>query len=157
MAGHGPPPKPDAERARRNAPPAPEVSVTPDDVLRGPDLPDDLRDSEGDPLSWPSMTRRWWLNWRRSPQAQSFTATDWDFLLETALLHRSFVLGASTVAAELRLRVAKFGATPEDRLRLRMAITPPATAPATTASVKSDEVAEKREDRRKRLERAAGE
>jgi hypothetical protein len=38
MAGHGPPPKPDAERARRNAPPAPEVAVTPDDVLRGPDL-----------------------------------------------------------------------------------------------------------------------
>ena len=156
MAGHGPPPKPDAERARRNAPPVPEVSVTPDDVLRGPDLPDDLRDAEGDHLSWPSMTRRWWLNWRRSPQAQSFTATDWDFLLETALLHRDFVLGDARVASELRLRVAKFGATPEDRLRLRMSITPPA-APVTTASVKSDEVAEKREDRRKRLERAAGE
>lgn len=156
MAGHGPPRKPAGERARRNADPAAEVTVTPDDELRGPDLPDDLWDHALDQrLRWPSMTQRWWLNWRRSPQAQAFTSTDWDFLVETALLHSRFVNGDAGVASELRLRVAKFGATPEDRLRLRMAITPP--PPATTASPKSDEVAEKREDRRKRLERAAGE
>jgi len=37
--------------------------------------------------------------------------------------------GNGAVAAELRLRVAKFGATPEDRLRLRMQVAEPEKAP----------------------------
>ena len=155
MAGRGPAPKPAAERARRNVDPTPEVIVATDAVARGPELPDDLWDHATDSrLRWPGMTQRWWDNWRRSPQAQTFTATDWDFLVETALLHRRFANGEASVAAELRLRVAKFGATPEDRMRLRLAIAPP--APATTARPKSDEVAAKREDRRARLSAAAG-
>ena len=52
--------------------------------------------------------------------AASFTADDWSFLLDTALLHRAVWMGDVKAAAELRLRVAKFGATPEDRLRLRV-------------------------------------
>ncbi|MEU7096065.1 hypothetical protein [Kitasatospora aureofaciens] len=54
--------------------------------------------------------------------AQTFTPADWDFLLETAVLHAAFWDGDRTVASELRLRVAKFGATPEDRLRLKLEI-----------------------------------
>lgn len=61
-----------------------------------------------------------------SPQAEVFGSTDWQFLLETAEIAAIFfnVDAAPTArmsaAGELRLRVAKFGATPEDRARLRM-------------------------------------
>lgn len=58
--------------------------------------------------------------WQASPQAEHFSSTDWDFLLDTALIHARLWSGELSAAAELRLRVAKFGATPEDRARLRM-------------------------------------
>lgn len=90
------------------------TTVVADDQLRGPELPDGL--------AWHDRTRAWWDTWRRSPQAQTFTATDWDFLLDTAMLHSELWSGNAAVAAELRLRAAKFGATPEDRLRLKLQI-----------------------------------
>ncbi|HEY9369747.1 hypothetical protein [Streptomyces sp.] len=47
--------------------------------------------------------------------------SDWYFLLDTALMHTTmWSKGQWTLAAEVRLRVAKYGATPEDRARLRM-------------------------------------
>jgi hypothetical protein len=70
-------------------------------------------------------TLAWWETWRNSAQAKTFTQTDWDFLTDTALLHARFWAGDAKVGAELRLRVAKFGATPEDRARLRMQIGKP--------------------------------
>lgn len=122
MAGRGPAPKDPATRRRRNADPTPKVTITDDQQLRGPALPDDaLPEGEG----WHPRTLAWWETWRRSPQAQTFTATDWDFLLDTALMHHTMWLkGRWEFASELRLRAAKFGATPEDRARLRMQITP---------------------------------
>lgn len=114
MAGRGPAPKPDGQRRRRNKPAIEAVVVQDDDEVRGPELP------EG--YEWPAATRAWWQTWRESAQAQTFTTTDWDFLLDTALLHAQLWLGDGKVAAELRLRVAKFGATPEDRGRLKLAI-----------------------------------
>ena len=122
MAGHGPAPKSPDERARRNIDPIPLVKLHADKHLRGPALPIDLTSPDGTPIRWPAATRRWWDNWRRSPQAQIFTATDWDALTEAALLHRALVSGNPRAAAELRLRVAKLGATPEDRARLRLGI-----------------------------------
>ena len=116
MAGRGPAPKDPATRRRRNAVP-PTTTVSSDGAVRGPDLPDDH--------DWPDQTRRWWETWRSSPQSQGFTASDWDFLLDTALLHARLWLGDAKAAPELRLRVAKFGATPEDRLRLRLQIDEP--------------------------------
>jgi hypothetical protein len=129
--------------------------------LHGPGLPTSVRFVLGSGAdaevvrSWPAETVAWWGTWRRSPQAQTFTETDWSFLLDTARLHALFWLGDSSRAQELRLRAAKFGATPEDRLRLRLSITPPA-APAAPAAV-SDVLAAKREGRRARLEAVAGE
>ena len=114
MAGRGPAPKDPAKRRRRNADPVPTTVVSADGQVRGPDLPTDI--------DWPERTRRWWETWRTSPQAKSLTETDWDFLLDTALLHARLWAGDGKVAGELRLRVAKFGATPEDRARLRMQI-----------------------------------
>jgi hypothetical protein len=114
MAGRGPAPKDPATRRRRNVSSVPTITLTVDDQTRGPDLPDGF--------SWPEQTRRWWETWRKSPQAQAMTDTDWDFLLDSALLHAELWNGNGSVAAELRLRVAKFGATPEDRARLRIQV-----------------------------------
>jgi hypothetical protein len=125
MAGRGPAPKDPATRRRRNAPAVPTTVIASDDQLRGPELPDDALDEP-----WHSRTLAWWKTWRESPQAQAFTATDWDFLLDTALMHHTmWSKGRWEFASELRLRAAKFGATPEDRARLRMQVSPPAPAP----------------------------
>jgi hypothetical protein len=58
--------------------------------------------------------------WGRSALADTFTENDWSALLDTATLHARFWRGEVSVAPELRLREAKFGATPEDRARLRI-------------------------------------
>lgn len=117
MGGRGPAPKDPEKRRRRNLDTIPGTEIAPDDQVRGPELPYDM--------DWPVPTRRWWDTWRKSPQAQTFTPTDWDFLLDTAMLHAMLWSGNAKAASELRLRVAKFGATPEDRARLRMRVTAP--------------------------------
>jgi hypothetical protein len=66
------------------------------------------------------QTRIFWETWKFSPQAEHFGSTDWMELLTTALVHAEVWSGNLAAATELRLRVAKFGATPEDRARLRM-------------------------------------
>jgi len=117
MGSRGPARKDPESRRRRNVEPPPTILTQPKvtDELRGPDLP------QGQ--DWPDATRRWWWTWRRCAQAATFTPTDWDFLLDTAILHAALWNGDTRVSAELRFRVAKFGATPEDRLRLRMQVT----------------------------------
>lgn len=127
MAGRGPAPKDPEKRRRRNADPVPQTVVTDDGELRGPELPDFEIERDGQLVDfvWPARTVEWWRTWRSAPQAQAFTDTDWSFLLDTALLHARFWSGEASVGAELRLRVAKFGATPEDRARLRMSIGEP--------------------------------
>ena len=112
MAGVGPAPKDPSRRARRNKEPQPQT------VLRfekadAPDLPEEV--------DWHPRTRDWWEMWKRSPQAEVMIESDWFFLLDTALMHDAmWSKGQWTLAAEVRLRVAKYGATPEDRARLRM-------------------------------------
>ena len=58
--------------------------------------------------------------WGESPLSAEFTETDWSELMDTAAIHGHFWKGDVKVAAELRLRVAKHGATQEDRARLRI-------------------------------------
>lgn len=112
MAGRGPAPKPAARRARANKEQAP-LTVLKFERASVPDLPDDV--------DWHPRTREWWAMWANSAQAETFTDTDWSFLLDTALMHHAMWSKSQwTLAAEVRLRVAKFGATPEDRARLRM-------------------------------------
>lgn len=92
----------------------------------GWDLPEGvlgvLKDGTED--TWHPITRKWWDSWRESPQAQRMlTEPDWLFLLDTALMHHQmWSNGRWDFAAEVRLRVAKFGATPEDRARLKFTI-----------------------------------
>jgi len=71
-------------------------------------------------VEWPEQTLRWWQMWADSPLSTDFTENDWSELMDTARIHAEFWTGRTSVAAELRLRVAKFGATPEDRARLRI-------------------------------------
>jgi hypothetical protein len=129
MAGRGPAPKDTRSRARDQAKrDAETVVVEASSELRGPDLPESFHAFEGEEWvesEWPPATVIWWQTWRRSAQASTFTETDWSFLLDTAVLHAEFWLGDRKVAPELRLRVAKFGATLEDRARLKLAVGEP--------------------------------
>lgn len=124
MAGKGPRPKGNA--VRRNSDPV-GLRVYTAERVEQPDLPefdvsikiDDVMVSQE--FVWPDATRRWWQTWGDEPMAEDFTATDWDFLLDTALLHaRVWGEGDLKLLPELRLRVAKMGATGEDRARLRI-------------------------------------
>lgn len=115
MAGRGPSPKDAAARARTNADEHQETLLR-FERGRQPPLPKGVK--------WHARTRAWWRMWKDSPQAEHFVASDWDFLLDTALLHSEMWQGSPQLASEVRLRVAKFGATPEDRLRLRMHFAP---------------------------------
>lgn len=129
MAGRGMAPKGTRSRARDSKARDAELQkLEMDGELRGPALPDGvLPDGE----DWHSRTRAWWETWRRSPMAQTWLDTDWDFLLDTALLHHvMWTRGKWEFASEVRLRAAKYGATPEDRMRLKLKIeTPQGVAP----------------------------
>lgn len=126
MAGRGPAPKDPTRRARRNADPLGGLRVIHADPTDQPELPEfDVQvETDGQLTSqrfvWPERTREWWQMWADSPLSDEFTSTDWSELLDTALLHARFWNGDHKIAGELRLRVAKFGATPEDRARLRI-------------------------------------
>lgn len=126
VAGRGPAPKPKGSRARRNKDPQVLRIITAQPVEQ-PSLPvieQVVLDENGKPrkkrFTWPTVTRRWWKMWGESPLSAEYTETDWSFLLDTAYLHALYWKGDYRVAGELRLRVAKFGVTPEDRARLRI-------------------------------------
>ncbi|MBC9954934.1 hypothetical protein ICM05_09820 [Leucobacter sp. cx-42] len=125
MAGRGPAPKNPSTRARRNSGGA-DMRIIEADPVEQPSLPEfDIqveRDGEliSQTFTWPERTREWWQMWADSPLSAEFTSTDWSELLDTALIHAKFWGGDLKVAGELRLRVAKFGATPEDRARLKI-------------------------------------
>lgn len=143
MAGRGPAPKDTLSRVRDQRRREADLTVVADDgKIHGPELPD--------AFEWPAVTLTWWETWRRSPQAQTFTDTDWSFLLDTAVMHAEFWLGNRALAAELRLRVAKFGATPEDRARLKIAVGEPERGAPTRLRTASSK------DRRSRLLKAVG-
>lgn len=112
MAGRGPAPKESHRRARRNTDPNPTTRLE-FKPCEPPDLPK--------AIDWHPMTVAWWKVWQESPMAELMGPTDWSYLLDTALMHHAmWEKGAWTLAAEVRLRVAQFGATPADRMRLRI-------------------------------------
>jgi hypothetical protein len=66
--------------------------------------------------------KRFWKTWATSPQAARWAETDWAELEITVKLVDAFYAGDTKLAGEIRQRVAKWGATVEDRARLRMSI-----------------------------------
>lgn len=145
--------KDDDDRVRRNAPVYDKVPVKHDGLLRGPDLPDD-RD-------WGIRTMKWWETWRNSPQSMVMTPTDWELMLETALLHDMLwnplkahgAVSVTQLASEVRRRVAAYGASFEDRVKLRMSIDTPQSEAARDAEI--DQAAEQAVDYASRLAKAA--
>lgn len=124
-------PHKDPRAIRRNKEPD-KTLVKSDNKMRGFALPEGvLFDKHGEPEDWHPMTKKWWTAWRKSPQAANMMSEpDWHELLSTALIHHHmWKNGRWEFASEVRLRVAKFGATPEDRNRLRMEIEVPEMAP----------------------------
>jgi hypothetical protein len=122
MAGRGPAPKDPAKRRRRNTT-DPETVVVNDGELRGPELPEGVLPGDEE---WHPMTVNWWQTWRTSPMAATFLETDWAFLLDAALMHHTaWTKGKWEFLSEVRMRSAKFGATPEDRARLKLKVDEP--------------------------------
>ena len=126
-----------AQRARRNAESRPFRVVGLPEVA-APELPTHFKIYDSTTIKrvkYPDETRLWWDHWVNSPLNDGFTAHDWDYLLVTAAVHARVVLGIDTKgAAELRLREAKFGVTPEDRAKLRLV-----TVNADNAEERADE------------------
>jgi hypothetical protein len=98
-----------------------------DDELIGPDLHWSI--------DWHPITKEWWDEWRRSEIAVILEPSDWKFLQDTALIHhrsyndtRTSIAQVTAAMAEIRQRVAKFGATLEDRLKLRIKFAETTTA-----------------------------
>ena len=141
MAGRGPQPKDPSRRARTNSDPF-SLRVLTSTPVEQPDLPDFEIETDGELVSftWPARTQQWWQMWADSPLSAEFTSTDWSELLDTALLHARLWRGDHKVASELRLRVAKFGATPEDRARLRITFAQAEEAESKPAVVSSSRV-----------------
>jgi hypothetical protein len=77
-------------------------------------------------VDWHPKTRDWWDSWRRHELAPVMEESDWEFLQDTAFLHhraytdRTSIAQVTAAMAEIRQRVSKFGATFEDRLKLRI-------------------------------------
>lgn len=124
--------------ARRNKPSIPDTILArrTDNELIGPELPKGR--------AWCKETKEWWDMWRRHDIAPKLEQTDWSHLLDTALLHNEYWIGglqpASMIsyASEIRRRVASFGATLEDRLKLRIKF-------ADAEAIKNDKTPRNRE------------
>ena len=141
MAGNGPPPKDPSKRARTNKDVI-SIRTLVATASPQPDLPTryrSVKDADGDTfpdeVDWPFQTTLWWAKWGTSPLAAEFTEIDWSELLIAAFLHAEFMEGNYKLAGELRLRTAKFGATPEDRLRLRIQFAQAVNTEVATATM----------------------
>jgi hypothetical protein len=132
MAGRGPAPK--GKRARDRD--TPEFEHLADDgELHGAPLPDGVL-PDGEP--WHPQTLALWDSLRRSPLLANEPELGWQFLVDTALMHHTmWTKGKWEFASEVRLRVAKFGATPEDRMRLKVKIETPLDRRPASESAKS--------------------
>lgn len=92
-----------------------------DGVERGPELPDDRH--------WCDRTKEWWHGWRTSAQATRFDWSDWEYMLEVALLHNQ-LWGSdelkpgeyARLKTEIRVSLQTYGYTDGDRQRMRMTI-----------------------------------
>lgn len=70
-------------------------------------------------VPWPDKTRQWWRSLPDTPGADSWSASDWEFLMTTALVHAD-VWGNQNFdrLAELRVREQEMGITPSARRKL---------------------------------------
>lgn len=135
MAGRGPAPKAKRSRARDSARrDADTTTLVEDGERHGPELPLNVLP---DGAEWHPQTAALWDSLRKNPLLADESDLGWQFLIDTALMHHTmWAKGRWEFASEVRLRLAKYGATPEDRMRLKLKVEKPtADRPAGPASV----------------------
>lgn len=112
MSGNGPIPKPNRQRDRDTKRRDRDVRVvTPDNQLRGPELPTEH--------GFDPRTVAYYETWRRSPQAQVFEDTDWLALqLILPLFDGNLRKPSAAAVTEIRMTTAALGGTYADRLRI---------------------------------------
>lgn len=95
------------------------LRVVDDQACAAPDLPDFT--PWGD--EWPDHTIFWWDSWTSNPLTEDYCMNDWLDLIECAAIHAEIWCGRGKTSAyaELRQRMARHGATRDDRARLRIA------------------------------------
>lgn len=107
-----------AGQARNRAKPThdwTEVENVP--FVGGPRLPAKM--SNG--LPWPAWTKRWWGVVSTMPHCRLWSASDWEFALDTAVLKAVFHMqGAAAMATEIRNREKVLGTTADYRRDLRI-------------------------------------
>jgi hypothetical protein len=114
MAGRGPTPK-DPDKLLGNGARPPVVDLDPSAKVEVPPLPD-LPGGE----AWEPGVLRWFESFASSPMAAQLLPFDFERVFATARLRQLFEREpTSALFGEIRLNEAKFGGTPEDRLRLR--------------------------------------
>ncbi|MFD4905003.1 phage terminase small subunit [Kitasatospora purpeofusca] len=106
-------PRPKENAVRRNVHPHAQ-ELTPD-AQPGRELPRGLGITT-------SGAKRFWKTWSTSPQSAAWAETDWAELEITTRLVDALYQGDLRHAGEIRQRTGKWGATVEDRARLRMSI-----------------------------------
>jgi len=148
MTGRGP------NRRRERARDAAVLELLPSTGKRyGRPLPKDvLTDKDGNPAEWHPQTVAWWNAIRAWPLMENEPAVAWSYLVDVALLHHAmWSRGRVDLAGEIRLRLAKFGATRADREKLRVTVLTPGdeTGPASKAAGTGDQAW--RDARRSRL------
>lgn len=125
MAGRGPAPKPVRSRKYDSTHREAELqTLEGTGELYGPELPEGVLP---DGASWHPRTVALWDSLRGLPLLKYELPLGWEFLLDTALMHHTmWSKGRWEFASEVRLRLAKYGATPEDRMRLKIKVATPA-------------------------------
>lgn len=136
MAGNGPPPSENKRRRNADRYEGLQVKVDATGKAQAPALPGAKDYSE--------QTRAWYATWCSSPQAQTFTVTDWQRLHMIAPLVEYYFNSPDTrLMTEIRLNESLLGATHVDRLKARIKV----EAPQPEGPPVPDEVGAKRRQR----------
>ena len=126
--------KPNSANRNKSGLDAPTHVLADDGIVRGPDLTAATGRSD-----WDDDVLRWYDGWRRAPQAQLFTSTDWQRLaLLAPLVEKYFEDPKSSTMSEIRLNEERLGATHVDRMRARMTVTPDDAPAAAVLSIAPD-------------------
>lgn len=143
MAGKGFAPAPTRSRKRDDEARQSELTEVADTgALHGPELPSGVLP---DGQVWHAQTLAFWGALRRSPLLADEPDLGWQFLIDTALMHHTmWTKGRWDFASEVRLRVAKFGATPEDRMRLKVKVMKPVEQPPVADASRVTDISSRR-------------
>lgn len=155
MAGKGPAPN-EGGRSRDRDNKALEELVYNGEIWGDP-LPEgvlgqhETGEHAGEDIQWHAQTLVWWDAIRQWPIMEHELAASWQFMVTTAMLHhKMWTNGRWDFAAEVRLREAKYGITPDDLRRLGKKIKRPGGAdlqvvePGTVTNISAGEARRQR-------------